>query len=131
MKSDAVIDRHLNEIIRLKDRVNNLETLLNTRFNIIDISINELLKTILQQLYLIFFITVQTFKYRTNVVMTYKRMYYLVSIDKIMAYYKTYYQQNKERYKQRYAEQKLKLHENEASVESNDHNKPLSAFSKV
>jgi len=58
-------------------------------------------------------------------------MYYLVSIDKIMAYYKTYYQQNKERYKQRYAEQKLKLHENEASVENNDHNKPLSAFSKV
>jgi hypothetical protein len=82
VKSDAVIDRHLNEIIRLKDRVNNLETLLNTRFNIIDISINELLKTILQKLYLIFFITVQTFIYRTNVVMTYRRMYYLVSIDK-------------------------------------------------
>ena len=39
-----------NEIIRLKDRVNNLETLLNTRFNIVEISINELLKTILQKL---------------------------------------------------------------------------------
>jgi len=40
--------------------------------------------------------------------MTYKIMYYLVSIDKRKAYYKAYYQQNKERYKQRYSEQKLK-----------------------
>ena len=39
-----------NEIIKLKDRVNSLETLLNTRFNIIDNSINEILKTKLQKL---------------------------------------------------------------------------------
>ena len=41
--------------------------------------------------------------------MAYKRMYYLVSIDKIREYYKTYYQQDKDRYKQRYIEQDLKL----------------------
>ena len=38
-----------NEIIRLKDRMKHLETLLNTRFNIIENSITELLKTILQK----------------------------------------------------------------------------------
>ena len=39
-----------SEIIRLKDRVNNLETLLNSRFSRIEISINELMKTLLQKL---------------------------------------------------------------------------------
>ena len=63
--------------------------------------------------------------------MTYKRMYYLVSLDERKAYYKTYYQLNKERYKQRYAELKLKLKGNEPSVESNENNKPLSVMSKV
>jgi len=58
-------------------------------------------------------------------------MYYLVSVDKRKAYYKSYYQQNKERYKQRYAEQKLKLKENEPSIETNEHNKPLSIMSKL
>ena len=51
VKSDALIDIDIqNEIIRLKDRVNNLETLSKTRFNIIENSINELLKAILQKL---------------------------------------------------------------------------------
>ena len=44
--------------------------------------------------------------------MTYKRMYYIVSMFKRKAYYETYYQQNKDRYKQRYEEQKSKLQEN-------------------
>ena len=49
VKSNSVIDIDIqNESIRLKDKVNNSETLLNTRFNIIDISINDLQKTILQ-----------------------------------------------------------------------------------
>ena len=39
-----------NESIRLKDKMNTSETLLNTRFNIIDISINEVQKAILQKL---------------------------------------------------------------------------------
>ena len=48
VKSDAVIDIDIqNEIIRLKDRVNNLETLSKTRFHIIENSTNELLTTIL------------------------------------------------------------------------------------
>ena len=52
VKNDVVIDIDIqNEIIRLKDRVDTLETLLNTRFNIIEISINELLKTTLQKLW--------------------------------------------------------------------------------
>ena len=63
--------------------------------------------------------------------MAYKRVYHLVSIDKRKAYCKTYYQQNKDRYKQRYAEQNSKLKENGSSVESNEHNKPLSAISKL
>ena len=63
--------------------------------------------------------------------MTHKRMYYLVSIDKRKAYYKTYYQRNKTTYKQRCTEQKLKLKENEPSVESNENNKPLSVLSKL
>ena len=63
--------------------------------------------------------------------MTYKRMYYLVSIAKRKAYYKTYYKQNKERYTQRYTVQKLKLKGNEPSVEINEHNKPLSVMSKL
>ena len=51
VKSNSVIDIDIqNESIRLKDKVNNSETLLNTRFNIIDISSNELQKTILQKL---------------------------------------------------------------------------------
>ena len=41
--------------------------------------------------------------------MTYKRMCYLVSIDKRTAYYKADYQQYKDRYKQRYEQHKLKL----------------------
>ena len=45
---DTVIDIDIqNEIIRLKDRMNNLETSFNPRFNIIEFPINELLKTIL------------------------------------------------------------------------------------
>ena len=60
-----------------------------------------------------------------------KRMYYSVSIDKTKAYYKTYYQQNKERYKQRHTERKLKLKDNEASVDSNEHNILLSEISKL
>ena len=38
-----------SEIIRLKDRVNNLETLLNSRFSRIEISIHELMKTLSQK----------------------------------------------------------------------------------
>ena len=55
--------------------------------------------------------------------MTYKRMYYSVSIDKRKEYDETYYQQNKYRYKQRYMEHKLEIKEYEASVEQNEHNK--------
>ena len=50
-------------------------------------------------------------------------MYYLVCIDKRKEYCKTYYQQNKKRYKQRYTEQKLKRKEDEPSVE-----KPMSTI---
>jgi hypothetical protein len=51
VKSDAVVDVDIqSEIIRLKDRVNNLETLLNSRFSRIEISINVLMKTLLQKL---------------------------------------------------------------------------------
>jgi len=51
VKSNSVIDLDIqNESIRLKDKMNNSETLLNTRFDIIDISIKELQKTILQKL---------------------------------------------------------------------------------
>ena len=47
VKSDAVNDIDIqNEIMRLKDRVDNLETILNTRYNIIEKIINELLRTI-------------------------------------------------------------------------------------
>ena len=63
--------------------------------------------------------------------MTYKRMYYLVSIDKRKAHYKTYYQQNKERYRQRYSEQKLKLKEHEQSNETNEHKTTLNIISKL
>ena len=49
IKSDAVIDVYIqSEIIRMKDRLNNLETLLNSRFSIIGISINELMIILLQ-----------------------------------------------------------------------------------
>ena len=49
VKSDNVTDTDIqNELIRLKDRMNNLETLFNTRSN--TNSINELLKAILQKL---------------------------------------------------------------------------------
>ena len=54
-----------------------------------------------------------------KITMTYKRMYYLASIDERREYYKIYYQQNKDRYKQRYIEQKLKIKEDEGSVEKN------------
>jgi len=57
-------------------------------------------------------------------------MYYLVSTDKRKAYFKAYYQQTKEIYKQRYTEQKFKLKENEPSVETNEHNETLSILSK-
>ena len=51
VKSNTGIDIDIqNEIIRLKDGINNLETSINTRFNIIENSINELLKTILEKL---------------------------------------------------------------------------------
>ena len=51
VKSNSVIDIDIqNESIRLKDKMNTSETLLNTRFNIIDISINEVQKAILQKL---------------------------------------------------------------------------------
>ena len=51
IKSDAVVDVYIqSEIIRMKDRLNNLETLLNSRFSRIEISINELMKTLLQKL---------------------------------------------------------------------------------
>ena len=63
--------------------------------------------------------------------MTFKRMYYLVSIDKRREHYTTYYQQNKDRYKQRYEKPKSKIKENGSSVESTEHNKPLSAISKL
>ena len=51
VKSEAVSDIDIqNETIRLEDRVNSSETVLNTRCNIFEISINELLKTMLQKL---------------------------------------------------------------------------------
>ena len=50
-------------------------------------------------------------------------MYFLVSIDKIRAYYKPDCQQNKIQRKV-YTEQKLKLKENEPRVETNEQNKP-------
>ena len=50
-KSDCVIELDIqNEIIKLIDRMNNSETLFNTRFNTIENSITELSKTILQTL---------------------------------------------------------------------------------
>ena len=53
VKSDVVIDTDIqNEIIRLQGSVNNLETLLKSRFNTIEISSYEILKTILKRLYL-------------------------------------------------------------------------------
>ena len=66
-----------------------------------------------------------TFTYKTDFTMTYKRMYYVVNIDKRKAYYKTYSLQNKERYRQRYTEQKLKLKEQEPSNETNEHKTTL------
>ena len=51
IKSDAVIDIDIqNEIIRWKKRVSKLETLFETRFHIVEHSVNELLKRILQKL---------------------------------------------------------------------------------
>ena len=48
--SDVVIDIDIqNETIRLKDRVNSLETFLHKTFNIIENPINELMRTILQK----------------------------------------------------------------------------------
>ena len=58
-------------------------------------------------------------------------MYYLVSIDTRTAYYKASYQQKKERYKPRYAEQELKLKEHEPSDETNEQKKTLSIMSKL
>ena len=48
--------------------------------------------------------------------MGYKRMYYLISIDKRKEYYKSYYQLNKNRYKERYEQHKLKLKETDNNV---------------
>jgi hypothetical protein len=49
--SDVVIDIDIqNEIIRKRGRVNSLETFLQTKSNIIENPIHELLKTILQKL---------------------------------------------------------------------------------
>ena len=45
VKLDGVIDVDIQtEIIRLKDRMNNLETWLNARFSGIEMSINDLMK---------------------------------------------------------------------------------------
>ena len=64
--------------------------------------------------------------------MTYKRMYYLVNIEKRKESYKTQCQQNKYRHKQSYKEQKLKIKQEEASVgKNNEHNKPFNVMSKV
>ena len=93
VKNDNVIDVDLQtEIIRLKDRMKSLEELCNTRCNSIEDPINELLKTILQKLqsnifaFRIFYTYI--YIYKTNLSMTYKGMYYSVSIDKRKAYYK-------------------------------------------
>ena len=59
--------------------------------------------------------------------MTYKRMYYLITIDQRKEYYKTYYQQHKDTYKLRYQQHKLKLKSNEIS----ENNKELSEISKL
>ena len=49
-KNNNVVDINIhNESIRRKDRINNLKTLSNRRFNIIENSINELLETLLQK----------------------------------------------------------------------------------
>ena len=83
--------------------MNNLEALFKTRFNVITNSINEL-----KQYYknckqiLLCFSFIHTSRYKTDLRMTYKRMLYSVSIDQRKAYYKAYYQQNEDRYKQRY-----------------------------
>ena len=51
VNSDAVSDKGIqNETIRLKDRVNSSETLLNTGCHSIEISINEVLEAMLQKL---------------------------------------------------------------------------------
>ncbi len=51
IKSDAVVDVYIqSEIIRMKYRLNNLETLLNSRCSKIEISIHELMKTLLPKL---------------------------------------------------------------------------------
>ena len=51
IKSDNVIDTEIqNEIIKLKYRMDDLESLLNTRFGIIENGINELMKTIIHKL---------------------------------------------------------------------------------
>jgi len=66
IKSDAVVDVDIqSEIIRLNDRVKNLETLLNSRFSRIEISMNELMKTLLDKLY-IFFIFIYSIIYKSN-----------------------------------------------------------------
>ena len=51
VQSDIVIDIDIqSETVRLKEWMNSLETLSNTRFSIIENSIIELLKTILNKL---------------------------------------------------------------------------------
>ena len=69
VKSDSVIDLDIqNEIVRLKDRMINSETVLNTRFNTIEISINALLKTILQKLLnILFFYFLHILLYRKQI----------------------------------------------------------------
>ena len=52
-KSGSVLDIDIqNEIIRSEQRMNNIETLLDPGSNIIETSMNELLKTIMQKLWL-------------------------------------------------------------------------------
>ena len=67
IKSDAVVDVDIqSEIIRLKDRVNNLETLLNSRFSRIEISIHELMKTLSQKFFIFFLFFMYPIIYISN-----------------------------------------------------------------
>ena len=50
MKSDNVIDTEIQNEIRLKYRMDDLESLLNTIFRIIENGVNELMKTTIQKL---------------------------------------------------------------------------------
>ena len=51
VKNDIVIDIDIqNEIIKLQHRMNDLESVLNTRFRSIENGVDELVKTIMQNL---------------------------------------------------------------------------------